>query len=86
MRNLEQTHTWPPSGLSGEAEAEGSRDVREVQRNHGLLDQSCGENFPEEFQNARGTRLEEIDLNHTQPLLGRNQNPDAREKNVYLGH
>ena len=62
------------------------RDVGDVHRNLRLLDQPCVENFLEEFQNARGTRLEEIDLNHTQPLLGRNQNPDAREKNVYLGH
>ena len=76
MRHLKQTRTLPPSGLLGEAgaEAEGSGDVGEVQRNPGLPDQPCGENFPEEFQNARGTRLEEIDLNHTQPLLGRNQN------------
>ena len=74
MSRLEQACTWPPSGLSEEAEAEVSSDVGEVQRNLGLLDQSCGKNFPEEFQNARGTHLEEIDLNHTQPMLGGNQN------------
>ena len=63
MCHLEQTRIPPPSGLSEEveAEAEGSHDVGEVQRNPGLLVQSCGENFPEEVQNARGARLEEID-------------------------
>ena len=76
MCHLEQTCTWPPSGLLEEAEAEveGSHDVGEVKRNLGLLDQFSRENFPEGFQNAQGTRLEEIDFNYTQPLLGRNQN------------
>ena len=61
MSHLKQTRIWPPSGLTDEveAEAEGSRDVGEVQRNPGLLVQSS-ENFPEEVQSARGTRLEEI--------------------------
>ena len=63
MRHLKQTHMRPPSGLleEVEAEAEGSHDVGEVQRNPELPVQSCGENFPEEVQSAGGTRLEEID-------------------------
>ena len=72
MRRLERTRTLPPSVLKGEAE--GSRDVGEVQRNLGLLDQPCGENSAEGFQNVQGTRLEEIDLFRTQPLQGKNQN------------
>ena len=73
MRHLAQTHTLPPSGLLGEAEAEaeGSHDVGEVLRNLELQVQPFGENFLEEFQNVRGTRLEERDLNHKQPLLGK---------------
>ena len=47
MSHLKQTRIWPPSGLTDEveAEAEGSGDVREVQRNPGLLVQSCREKF-----------------------------------------
>ena len=57
MRHLEQKRIQPPSGLlkEAEAEAEGSCDVGEVQRNPGLLVQFCGENFPDEVQNAPGT-------------------------------
>ena len=63
MRHLEQTHIQPPSELSEEveAEAEGSHDVREVQRNPGLLVRSWRENFPEEARSARGTCLVDID-------------------------
>ena len=63
MRHLAQTHTPPPSGLleEAEAEAEGSRDVVEVLRNLVLQVQPCGENFLEEAQNVRGTRLGELD-------------------------
>ena len=63
MRLLEQTHIWPPSGLleEVEAEAEGSNDVGEIQRNPGLHVQSCGEKFLEEVQSVLGTCLEEID-------------------------
>ena len=71
MRHLAQTRTPPPSGLWGEAEAEGSHDVGEVLRNLELQVQPCGENFLEESQNVRGTRLVERDLNHKQPLLGK---------------
>ena len=63
MRHLEQTQIWPPSELleEVEAEAEGSCDVEEVQRNPGLLVQPCGENSLEEVQSVQGTRLVEID-------------------------
>ena len=63
MSHLIQTRTLPPSGLLGEAEAEveGSHDVGEVLRTLELKVQSCGENFLEESQNVRGTRLEERD-------------------------
>ena len=49
MRHLKQTRIQPLSDLLEEvkAEAEGSRDVKEVQRNPGLLVQLCGENFLE---------------------------------------
>ena len=42
MRHIEQTQIQPPSELleEVEAETEGSHDVREVQRNPGLLVQS----------------------------------------------
>ena len=59
MRHFVQTRNLPPSGLLEEAEAEGSRDVVEVLRNLALQVQLCGEKFPEESQNVRGTRLGE---------------------------
>ena len=63
MGHLKQTRIQPPSELleEVEAEAEGSHDVEEVQRNPVLLAQPCGENFLEEVQNVQGTRLIEID-------------------------
>ena len=61
IRHLVQTRTPPPSGLLEEAEAEGSRDVVEVLKNLALQVQPCVENFPEESQNVRGTRLGERD-------------------------
>ena len=42
------------------AEAKGSHDVEEAQRNPGLLDPPCGGNSLEEVQSVRGTCLEEI--------------------------
>ena len=76
MRRLEQTRILHPSELLGEveAEAEGSRDVKEVQRNPGLLVQPCAENPLEEVQSVRGTCLEEINWSSKQPPLGRIRN------------
>ena len=63
MRHLGQTQIQPASELleEVEAEADGSHDVEEVQRNLGLLVQLCGENFPEEVRSVRGTCLVELD-------------------------